>query len=253
MEKLGDLLFELSSEERMTILSNLSREPLKLSHLAQRQEMTVTETSRHLQRLSDAELILKDVEGLYKVTPYGRLVLSLIPSLGFVSENRAYFQEHDTSMLPPEFIARFGELSIFTFEEDTISNLVHHMKIFEESEEFCWSAANQFHLGSPPLVPESLKRGVEMRSILPTEVIPPPGFKPPEGVQRRTLPGFNMVLIVSDKEAVLGLPYLNGKMDHAQYFSTDPKFLKWCRDLHLYYWDRAKPMLSVISNPDGDA
>ena len=252
MEKLGDLLFELSSDERMTILNNLSVEALKLSHLAQRQDMTVTETSRHLQRLSDAELINKDSEGLYRVTPYGRLILSLLPSLGFVSDNRAYFQEHDTSVLPPEFITRFGELSSFTFNEDTITNLVHHMKILEESEEYCWTAANQFHLGAPPLVGEALKRGVDLRTILPTEVTPPPGFKPAEGVQRRTLPGFNLVVIASEKEAVLGLPYLSGKMDHAQYFSTDTGFLKWCKDLFLHYWDRAKPMLGTASNP-GDA
>jgi predicted transcriptional regulator len=249
MEKLGALFFELSSEERMTILSNLSKEPLKLSHLAKRQDMTVAETSRHLQRLSDAELIFKDVEGLYKITPYGKIILSLIPSLGFVSENRKYFQEHDTSVLPPEFIARLGELSNFTFREDTISNLVYHMNILRESEEFCWTAANQFHLSAPPLIAEGLKRGVELRTIIPTNLTPPPGFTPTEGVQRRTLPGFNLVLIVSDKEAVFGLPYLNGKMDHAQYFSMDPNFLKWCRDLYLNFWDRAKPMLGPFPNP----
>jgi len=249
MEQLGALFFELSSDERMTILGNLSKEALKLSHLAQRQDMTVTETSRHLQRLSEAELIFKDSEGLYKVTPYGKLILSLVPSLGFVLENRTYFQEHDTSVLPPEFIARFGELSDFTFREDTISNLVYHMKILREAEEFTWTAANQFHLSAPPLVAEGLKRGIDFRTILPENVIPPPGFTPAEGVQRRALPGFNLVLIVSDKEAVFGLPYLNGKMDHAQYFSTDPDFLKWCRDLYLYYWDRAKPIVGPFPNP----
>jgi len=249
MEKLGALFFELSSDERTMILSNLSKEALKLSHLAQRQDMTVTETSRHLQRLSEAELIFKDSEGLYKVTPYGKLVLSLVPSLGFVTENRGYFLEHDTSALPMEFIARFGELSNFTFREDTISNLVYHMKILGESEEFCWTAANQFHLSAPPLVAEGLKRGLDLRTILPENVIPPPGFKPAEGVQRRTIPGFNLIVIVSDKEAVFGLPYLNGKMDHAQYFSMDPDFLKWCRDLFLYYWERAKPLIGSFPNP----
>jgi predicted transcriptional regulator len=252
MEKLGALFFELSSDERTMILSNLSKEALKLSHLAQRQDMTVTETSRHLQRLSEAELIFKDSEGLYKVTPYGKLVLSLVPSLGFVTENRGYFLEHDTSALPMEFIARFGELSNFTFREDTISNLVYHMKILGESEEFCWTAANQFHLSAPPLVAEGLKRGLDLRTILPENVIPPPGFKPAEGVQRRTIPGFNLIVIVSDKEAVFGLPYLNGKMDHAQYFSMDPDFLKWCRDLYLYYWDRAKPLIGSFPNPGVD-
>jgi predicted transcriptional regulator len=66
----------------MKILSNLSKEALKLSHLAQRQDMTVTEASRHLQRLNDADLISKDVKNLYKITPYGRLILSLLPTLG---------------------------------------------------------------------------------------------------------------------------------------------------------------------------
>jgi predicted transcriptional regulator len=248
MEILGDLLFELSSEERMTILNNLQEEPLKLSHLAQKHSMTVTEASRQLQRLSDAELISKDVEGFYKITHYGRLILQLLPSLGFVSENRKYFQEHDTSAIPPEFISRFGELSNYIFNEDTISNLLHHMKILSESEEFCWTAANQFHLGTPPLVPEALKRGVDLRTIIPTDLVLPPDFRPAEGVQRRTLPGFNLVVIVSDKEAVIGLPYLNGKMDHAQYFSMDPDFIKWCKDLFFYYWTKAKPLLSNFSN-----
>jgi len=68
-------------------------------------------------------------------------------------------------------------------------------------------------------------------------------------VQRRTIPRFNLVAIVSEKEAVLGLPYLSGRMDHAQYFSTDPGFLKWCRDLYVYYWDRAKPLIGSLPNP----
>jgi predicted transcriptional regulator len=228
----------------MSILNDLINEPLKPSNLAQKHNMTVTETSRHIQRLSDEELISKDAEGYYKVTPYGKLILSLLPSLSFVLENRKYFQEHDTSMLPSEFIARFGELSNFTFNEDTISNLLHHMKILKESEEFCWTAATQFHLSAPPFIAEALERGVDLRTILPTDLTPPPDFTPAKGVQRRALSSFNLVVIVSEKEAVVGLPYLSGKMDHSQYFSMDSDFLKWCKDLFLYYWNIAKPMLS---------
>lgn len=54
MENLCGLLFELSSAERMNMLNSLRNERLKLSHLAKRLDMTVTETSRHLQRLSDS-------------------------------------------------------------------------------------------------------------------------------------------------------------------------------------------------------
>jgi hypothetical protein len=58
---------------------------LKFSPQTQTFFFTGTETSHHIQRLSDAKLIFKDSESLYKVTPYGKLILSLLPSLGFVS------------------------------------------------------------------------------------------------------------------------------------------------------------------------
>jgi predicted transcriptional regulator len=57
------------------------------------------------------------------------------------------------------------------------------------------------------------------------------------------------LVIVTDKEASFGLPYLSGKMDYAQFFSKDLSFLNWCRDLFSYYWDRAKPMLGPFPSP----
>ena len=244
MENIGSLFFELSNDERMMILNNLNIESLKLSHLIKKQDMTPTEASRHLQRLTDIDLISKDADNFYRITPYGKIVLSIIPTLSFVFKNRQYFKEHDTSVLPPEFIARFGELSEYSFKMDTISNLVHHEKIVKEADEFCWAVADQFHLSAPPIVTERLKEGVDFRSVLPENVVPPVGFKPAVGVQRRVYPNLNVSVIASDKEAVFGLPYLNGRMDYAQFFSRDPSFIKWCKDLFLFYWDRAKPMIS---------
>lgn len=83
MENLCDLLFELSSAERMNMLNSLRDERLKLSHLAKRLDMTVTETSRHLQRLSDADIVARDTDGTYSLTPLGGLALQLLGSLSF--------------------------------------------------------------------------------------------------------------------------------------------------------------------------
>jgi len=71
MEHLCDLLFELSSGDRINIILSLREQRLRLSHVAQRLEMTVTEASRHLQRLSNIQLVSRDVEGLYGVTSFG--------------------------------------------------------------------------------------------------------------------------------------------------------------------------------------
>ena len=91
MERLCRLLFELSSSERMNIMLEIQKQRLKMSHISRKLDMTVTETSRHLQRLGEARLIERDVEGLYGLTPFGVHVLSLLSGLGFVSRYRDYF------------------------------------------------------------------------------------------------------------------------------------------------------------------
>jgi len=248
MGSLTDLLFELSSEERMAILGRLSEESLKLSHVAGKLNLTVTEASRHLQRLTETGLIKKDSNGLYELTPYGRLVLSLVPGLGFVSQNRAYFLEHDVAVLPKGFIDRIGVLSNCTFREDTISNFAYEESMFREAEKFCWALADQVHWSAPPIISERVKAGIEFRSILPENIVPPVGYHPADGVERRLLPRVTTIVIVTDKEAVFGLPFLSKKMDYSWFGGKEPSFLDWCQDLHRYYWERAKPLIGPFPN-----
>ena len=111
LEKPCKLMFELSSSERVNLLLKLQKQKMKLSHISEKLDMTITETSRHLQRLSEAKLIQKDVNGLYGLTHFGNLALALISGICCISKNTQYFSEHDLSHLPSEFIERLGELS----------------------------------------------------------------------------------------------------------------------------------------------
>jgi predicted transcriptional regulator len=131
---LADLLFELSSEERMDILVKLNRKPMKLSHIAPELKITVAEASRHLQRLSDTGLIQKNSDGLYAVTPYGSLVLSLMPGLDFTSRNRGYFSEHLVSVIPHKFRNRIGELATGTLLSEMMTTF---FKIFQQILQKC--------------------------------------------------------------------------------------------------------------------
>jgi DNA-binding IclR family transcriptional regulator len=45
----------------MNLLEELQKQRMKLSHVSEKLDMTITEASRHLQRLTDAKLIQKDV------------------------------------------------------------------------------------------------------------------------------------------------------------------------------------------------
>jgi predicted transcriptional regulator len=78
LKTFSSLLFELSSSDRLDILSLLKRTPLKLSHISKKLDFTVQETSRNITRLSEAKLIRKDVDGAFHLTPYGEEALNLL-------------------------------------------------------------------------------------------------------------------------------------------------------------------------------
>ncbi|MFW9910665.1 MAG: ArsR family transcriptional regulator, partial [Candidatus Thorarchaeota archaeon] len=77
-EEISKVLFELASNRRASILFELERQNLRMQQIAKSLDMNVTETFRHLQRLSDAKLVEKKVDGRYEVTSLGNLTIGLL-------------------------------------------------------------------------------------------------------------------------------------------------------------------------------
>jgi predicted transcriptional regulator len=111
-EKRLDMLFyELASEDRLAILRVLCESSLKMQYIARKLDLTATEASRQLQRMSQAKLIERGHEGTYNTTQFGRLLLTLSASMHFVYKNDDYFLAHNVSGLYLPFVNRLGELS----------------------------------------------------------------------------------------------------------------------------------------------
>jgi predicted transcriptional regulator len=248
MENLCDLLFELSSAERMNMLNCLRDERLKLSHLAKRLDMTVTETSRHLQRLSDADIVARDADGTYSLTALGGLVLQLLGGLSFVSDHGHYFNGHSMSSLPPGFIHRLGELAGSRLDEDTVKVFEHARNMLLGAEEYIWVQSYQHLLWNNPIILEKMRGGVDFRFILPSDVEPPPEYKPdPATMSRtRTLDRVEVRVALTEKEASLSFPRTDGSVDYAAFISGDPGFRTWCRDLFMHFWEKANPSASAL-------
>jgi predicted transcriptional regulator len=253
VERLCKLLFELSSNERISIMLKIQRQRLKLSHISRKLNLTVTEASRHLKRLSEARLIQKGVDGLYGLTPFGVLVLSLLSSLGFVSKYRDYFVEYDVSRIPYEFIDRIGELAESEFGAETFRNLEETEKMFREARKFIWILSDQVLTSSAPTIAERVKGSFEYRVILQEAAMPPDSKSPipstTPGVQKRVLPKVDFVIVMTEKAAAFCLPNLSGRIDYTGFGGNDPKFHKWCKDLFLHYWKKAKPVGSTTITP----
>jgi len=241
---LCSLLFELSSNERMNVLSHIQRKKLKLSQISKELDMTVTETSRHLERLNKARLIQKEADGTYCLTSFGQLTLSLLPGLDFVTRNMDYFLEHDIFCIPYEFIGRIGELAEGGLGACALRNIDEVGMMLREAQEYIWILSDQILTGAGPIVGERVKSGVELRVILPDDLVPPPGYKllPSSArVQRKVLAKVEVVIIMTEKVATLCLPNLRGKTDYTGFGGGDPRFHKFVKDLYLHYWDKARP------------
>lgn len=249
-KRVCDLLFELSSSGRMNILLEIQKQSLILSHISKRLDMTVTETSRHLQRLSEAKLVEKDVDSSYHLTPFGELTLSMLTSIDFTSRHREYFLEHSVSRLPHEFVSRIGELSAGILGTDVMAGFRRVELMLQEAQEYMWILSDQILMSTVPIIEERVKCGVESRSILPENIVPPPGFKPLQVnmmparmYQLRFIANVEAIIVMTERKAIFCLPDLRGSIDYTGFFSDDPRFHKWCSDLYLYYWEKAKPIV----------
>lgn len=239
MEDLCNLLFELSSNERMNIMLSLLQENQKLSHISQKLDMTITETSRHLQRMSDIQLVQKEVDGRFSPTRYGELAIMLLSNLTFLSENRDYFLEHDISNLPYEFVNRLGELESSTYERDAVGWIARVYKMFEEADEYIWVQSYQLSIppNFVPLLQNKVENKVDFRGIYPNRA----RARIPSDFEHhvRFLDNIGIRIVVTDKEATAGFPHQSEQPHYTGFFSKDSKFIKWCKDIHQFYWQRA--------------
>jgi predicted transcriptional regulator len=59
----------------------------------------------------------------------------------------------------------------------------------------------------------------------------------------RTRSEANIFIAMNEKEAaILAFPMENNLFDYRGFSSTDPLFLKWCRDIFEHYWATAVPV-----------
>ncbi len=152
-----------------------------------------------------------------------------------------------------ESINRIGELGEGEYEPETLKNLEEGEKRIQESQQFTWILSDQILSSSIPTLMEKVKHPFDLRIILPDTMFPPenqsrlPLSIP--SIQKRTLPKVDAIILITEKYAVFCPPNANGKKDYTGLGGTDPKFLKWCKDLFLYYWAQAKPTSSFQAPP----
>ena len=240
-ESTAELLFELSNIDRLTILSEVAKEPLKLSQIARKLSATVQETSRHLERLSNAKFIEKDSTSAYRITNFGRLVLSLLPSLEFLERKRDFFLTHDLSSLPHVFIERIGELSEHTFWNRLDDALARTEDVVKGAEQYLWILADQNVRQSYSHVhPKQVSRRLVIPRNSDLQAFQHVRNEAESELQIGFVDSVKVTVVMNERTALVCFPGLDGRMDFTQGFAGEnSKFHGWCHSLYNFYWDEA--------------
>lgn len=253
MERLSKLLFELSNENRLSIIVELEKGAMKLTALSRKLEFTVQETSRHLSRLSGALLVMKDVDGSYHITPLGKQTIEHLSGLEFLANHSGYFKTHTPALLPREFASRIGDLVKCGFSDNVMQSFGTVESMIKEAEEHIWIASDYVLSSTLPLLEDAVGRGLEFRTILPENLLLP-AFSESHGppfsshgqghMEHRTLKKIDTILVLSEKDAVVTFPTIEGKMDYLGFETMEEIGRMWCKDLYRYYWETAVPILA---------
>jgi predicted transcriptional regulator len=261
MEAFFDVLFEVSNEDRYKILLQLLDKPLNITQLSKRLGLSLTETSRHLSRIGDVGLTRRDADGLNHINEFGKALLEQLKGAEFVTKHRDYFKSHSMTHLPSEFVCRIGELKNSTYTDDSLVFLHSQAMGIQKSEENLWGMLHQFVMSQVPFIRDALERNVKIKSIEPKEWVAPHDFyrirkegektwlkeaRETNILEHRALKKLEIYIHMSEKEAVLAFPTLDGRFDHLGFTTRDERALKWCRDIFHYYWEKAEPLIDPL-------
>jgi predicted transcriptional regulator len=239
--EISKVLFELASNRRASILFEVEKKNLKMQQIAKSLDMTVTESFRHLQRLTEAKLVEKKVDGAYAITSLGNLATGILSSFNFILKNGDYFLDHNVSALPYEFVNRLGELSGGEFCADTLATLNGVRQIVFDAEKIIWAMGETVESSHVQPTKEKVSKGLDFKFIMSKELAKKfRNSKEQLLVGSRYIEHVPTALLVSEKVGNIVLRRHNGGLDYIGFFGKDEKFLKWCRDLFMYYWGKAE-------------
>ena len=253
-EAAGSLFFELAGDLRLSMLTKLRQKQYRLSQIAMELDATLQESHRNMIRLIDSGLVSKDSEGDLFLTPYGKTIVSLIPSIDFLFEQKEYFLEHSLGELPLKFIQRIGALHNCEVVHGVMAILQRWKALYTDSDKYIKEIMSQVPLDLIEIIGKRVQSGVKFSYIFAKDAVIPKGRSQilqkigwhnliAKGlVERRMLDKVQVMTIFNEKRACVMFPNLKGEPDlNIMFYSEDSEFHCWCEDFYEYRWEQAGP------------
>lgn len=248
------LFFELAGELRLSILIRLTHNSYRLSKLAPEIDATMQEAHRNIVRLVDSGLVSKYEEGQFALTPYGKIIVSLIPGYAFLSSQQEYFLEHSLGDLPTKFIQRLSSFQGCEVVHGVMAIIQRWKNLYYESNSYIKEIMAQVPLDLIETLGSKVEDGIKFSYIFPRNPIIPRGRRKllqkigwqkllSRGlVERRMVESVNIMTIFNEKHSCVLFPNLKGEPDlNVMFYGDSHQFHDWCEDFFSYQWEKAGP------------
>lgn len=210
---------------------------------------TVQEVHRNFERLSNSDLIIKDSDGNYSLTTYGKTICSQIPSFVFVSLHNKYFKTHTFGDIPEKFVHRIGELIEGKYVKGYTKVIGHWGNICKNADKYIYGILFEEPLELIEPIVKKAEKGVHINSIFSESTIIPEGRKniieklgvkklvESGSIERKMKNGITTGVILNEKESCIMFPTISGEVDIGEmFYSDDTNFHEWCLDYFRYCW-----------------
>ena len=253
-EKIVEDIFEIASEQRLSILLKLNEKKSKLGIMAKELGATAPEVKRNFDRLLKARLVEKDNDGSFQLTLYGKTICTLVPFFLFFSQNKKYFSDHDFGDIPTKFVQRISSLSQSSMINGGVKVLEKWTEIYKNAEKYIYNILIEvpYNPDVTELLLQKLKTGIKIHSIFSEGAIIPKErkhiekeglfkkFITNETLKRKMRKNVKAALVLNEKEAGIMFPRNGGEEDMTKMlYSLEPSFHEWCYDYFKYCWENS--------------
>lgn len=244
----ADEFLEISSKQRLAILLRLNSGQSKPSILAKEIGATISEIFRNMERLVEAQMISKRVDGFYHITAYGKMICNQITSFSFLSKNKKYFGNHNFDDLPPKFVQRIGALSEGVHIKGFTKVMEYWQEIIDNANQYVFGIISE---ETPELISQiakKAKKGVKINSIFLESTLVPKNRKNlvdslgvrklvQNGmIERKMSKGHGIIVMLNERQACVLFP-MSGEVDLKEsFFGNDESFHEWCLDYFRFVW-----------------
>lgn len=244
-EKLATFFSYISNPLRLELL-NLLRDGFEYrnSKLAKMLNISAQECLRHLARLSEAGLV-EQQKKYYVIAPLGTILLEgYFPQISFLIKHKEFFQIHDLTVFPPEFIQRLSEVA--DSKNTVIINgpseiIALAEQLIEESELFCYDIAKLVTRSTNQLIAQKNDERIDIKRI------EEKGSKLPKSIPNilngevRIIDHIDIGMVITEKGAYIRIPEkATGEVSlNNALHSSNKNFINFAKDLFGYYWEQA--------------